>query len=195
MHHAGRLYSLRCGMHMLITCADDYALDVLWPANRFMHLCGVAEYRVRHCTGSRGAAGFYQDALSCTIKAAGLVFRDHPDDIETKMAVIDQALGKPENIRLAVGSSYRGMCAFFGCGDWSIGVFRHHVPSTFVPGTAVTVPGSLSGRSITWKGFPERGCVVKPVIDVRLRADGPRRSPASAARGGPVPNVWDNRGL
>ncbi|KAB5607569.1 PBECR4 domain-containing protein [Bifidobacterium jacchi] len=166
MESASRLYQARLHHHLVLYCTGTPVLDVAIEEPQFMHLCGVANYHSA-VSGNHGPQGFLTDAIAGKIDGAGLRFRDHPDDIKTKMAVIGQAL-ETGNITLVVRSSYRGMCAFFGNTQWSIGVYATKTASSYVPEGKVTLPGSLTNRPTDWAGFPDRGCTVLNVTNIRV---------------------------
>lgn len=162
MEHAGVLYAARLHKHMILSCANGPVLDVAWEAPQFMHLCGVSK------SSRYDAVGFFNDAVRGQLDKQKLAFRDHPDDIKSKMETIDAALGQTSDIKLFVDTEYRGMRAYFGCDEWSIGVYATKSKSAYVSDGFVTVPGSLTQRSMMWSGFPKRGCVVQTVTNVQF---------------------------
>lgn len=132
MQEAALLYSRVENKHLIITCTDGFVLDVFWPKDRFMHLCGVARYRSFVVNRERGPVGFYRAALEVRLESDGMQFDDDRDDVKKKMRFIRQALDiKSGDIQLLVQGSYRRMTAFFGCEEWSIGVYEDKTCSEY----------------------------------------------------------------
>lgn len=142
-----------CGRHMLITCDDNYRVDVLWRKDCFMHLCGVRCNRPAsmfgHTAKAKGEAEYFYDAvLSGKLSPSSLVV---PDSrlARRKAATLPLLTKLPELELILVEAKRDYLSLAIGDERFTLGLAPLPDSNSELAGVPVMFPRSLRAQKVT----------------------------------------------